>query len=260
MRFSYQICAVFVNRWTHPTEQVTVTGMGRGRTDRPLWRRFARAAKAVVVVYLAAFVVGPFAYVSVTGASCSDWATRPVDRLEASWEEALTAVADTRIVDVSGLPAGASAAVLPGVTLVSADAGVRTVFHEAAHHVQIDQAGIGRYLVRYSSDWARGMYHGCGPYDAYRGVGYEIQARAFAHSYAGRFVQLLGDDLDGRSFARALADLERAGLLDDLVALRDRRPVANAVVALVGDEPVDELLRYRAALNNRGACAATIDC
>lgn len=170
---------------------------------------------------------------------------RPVAALDASWSDALDAVADTAIVDVAAVPAGASAAVLPGVTLLSDDAGIRAVFHEAAHHVQIEHAGLGRYVASYTADWTRGMYHGCGPYDAYRAVSYEIQARAFAHSYSGRFVQLLGDEVDGREFARALSGLADRGDLDALLAKHDRRPVAAAVVAISGVEPLAEVASYQ---------------
>lgn len=78
--------------------------------------------------------------------------------------------------EVEAIP-GVSGVALVGVTIIEREAGDETHLHETIHHLQFESEGLFRYSITYAGDFVRGLYHGCGLYESYQAVRYEMQAR-----------------------------------------------------------------------------------
>lgn len=207
--------------------------------------------------YLAAFVVGPFAVSAAMGTSCIEWSQREVHQLETTMDDVLHEIAASAIVPVEALPAGTRAAALPGVILVHDDATITTIVHEGAHHVQMEQTGIARFAATYTVDWVLGMYHGCGPYDAYRQNRYEVQARQFAEREAVGLRRYLSGYMNGQTFAQSLGDLSTSGTLAPILETGDVRLLAAAV--RTGDDVSIPMLELALAAGRAPRAFTTAD-
>jgi hypothetical protein len=63
----------------------------------------------------------------------------------------------------------------------------RLVVHELMHVEQLHRTGIARHTLRYVGDYLRGRLRGASHWDAYRGVRFEVEARAAARLVSGRW-------------------------------------------------------------------------
>lgn len=167
--------------------------------------------KKSFVVAIAVLLVGPFVYSSAAGASCQVWSERKVKLLMVDWWDTLSVTASAEILSVWKLPAGRSGVALPGKIGITNTAGLGTLFHETAHLIQMQEDGTVRFFLEYSSEWVRGLYSGCGPYDAYLAVGYEKQARSFAEQYVELFSPLNDHNVLAHEFFKFIST-ERAKL------------------------------------------------
>ena len=185
------------------------------------WRWAVRLTR----MYLLLFVLGPFMWSGVTGRTCATWSQRDVAALEAPSTDLAVAAASMHHIEVPILPAGWTGFAVPGATLLASDGTFDVVIHEAAHQIQMQQDGLVRYTLRYSSDWVRGLYSGCGPFDAYRSVRYEIQARDVQHRVpANAWGIAEGTEAGAVAFAGAL---DAAGTARIVSAAEDARQAAR---------------------------------
>lgn len=189
--------------------------------------------RMMIASYIAAFVVLPFAYSAVAGKSCEEWLYRVNDPLDADPAEVLEIAAGISTYEVPYLPAGAGGLVVPGATLVERDGPGSVVIHEAVHHLQIERDGLARFVLGYGIDWVRGVYHGCGSHDSYRGIGYEIQARRFVRTFPDNVLDIAASG-DGMDFVERLGRYEAAGAIGTLFA-QDTAPETLVLERLLGD-------------------------
>lgn len=173
------------------------------------------------VSYLILFMIGPFVYASAMGASCQEWSSRGVETFQVPPADILEMAGATNTFEVPILPGGYEGMAVGGSTLTKTGADADIILHEAVHHLQMKREGRIMYSLKYTSDWVRGMYHGCGPHDAYRYISYEVQARR-AVLLMPREVMLAAEAAeDAGDFATELAQLDDHG---ELQALLDNQP------------------------------------
>lgn len=163
------------------------------------------------------FVCGPFLYTTVVGKSCSDWSGRTVDTFTGTDIEILDTAGEVGVIHVPYLPGGVEGMAVAGRTYTLKDADANVILHEAVHHLQVEKDGVFKYSLRYGLDWAGGMYHGCGPYDSYRAVSYEIQARRAAWSMPWPVIAAANKAGEAETFAEGLEVLGRYGELGSVL-------------------------------------------
>ena len=186
------------------------------------WRWAVRLTR----MYILLFVLGPFMWSGVAGRTCATWSQRDVAALDAPSTDLAVAAASMRHIEVPILPAGWTGFAVPGASLLASDGTADVVIHEAAHQLQMQQDGVVRYALRYGGEWVRGLYSGCGPFDAYRSVSYEIQARDVQNRVPGNAWGLAdGTEDDAVAFAGAL---DAAGAERIVSAAEDARLDARA--------------------------------
>jgi hypothetical protein len=59
------------------------------------------------------------------------------------------------------------------------------LWHEMAHQYQFRRDGFGRFFARYAVDWHKGLLRGCSSREAYRAIGYELEADAMIDPVTG---------------------------------------------------------------------------
>ena len=114
----------------------------------------------------------------VTGDRCAAWLYRDVDELYLTAEQLTHIGSNTATQSVPHLPGGFAGLALPGFVALTDEAGQSTVYHEMVHQYQLEDQGLPGYMSRYMWDWYAGRYQGCSVTDAYKGIRYEVQARA----------------------------------------------------------------------------------
>jgi hypothetical protein len=147
------------------------------RNGNKAGRRVLKAFKVVGLFYVVVLVVVPFVFAGMTGRSCNDWERREVPSFKANLTEIAREAVNTRTIEVPILPSGWDGMAVAGTTFVLAGGDSTVVLHEAVHHMQIEREGLVKYALKYAYQWTAGVYNGCGYYDAYRSVEYEVQAR-----------------------------------------------------------------------------------
>lgn len=178
---------------------------------RGIWGRVRVAVRLLLGSYLIAFVLGPFLYVSAVGAQCSTWAGRSVPSFEVDGAAVLAKAGETGTIEVPVLPGGVAGMAFAGRTFTVDGAGAEVILHEAVHHLQVERDGVLPYSLRYVKEWVKGVYHGCGPHDAYRYVSYEIQARRASDRFPRAVYAAAGRAQDAESFAAGLDLLNETG-------------------------------------------------
>lgn len=186
---------------------LTVAGMRIERLDPRRYPRVWKWVKRGAAAYMVLAVIAPFGWSSITGASCREWSSRDIDRMQFESEDLIIEAAERTTVRVPFLPAGSKGFALVGigVTLATSE-GIedgRLLSHETVHHMQVKRDGLLKYGGTYIIEWFQGRWNGCGPYDAYEAISYETQAR-WASNRVGWEM-----NLDNRSLASA-ADEARA--------------------------------------------------
>ena len=188
---------------------------------RRIGRAFYKTLRMLGVSYLVLFVIGPFVYASVMGASCQEWSSRGVETFQVPQASILEMAGATNTFEVPVLPGGYEGMAVGGSTLTKTGADADIILHEAVHHLQMKQEGRVMYSIKYASEWVRGMYHGCGPHDAYRYISYEVQARRAVLLMPQEVIQAAEAAEDAGDFATELAQLDNNG---ELHALLDNQP------------------------------------
>ena len=114
--------------------------------------------------------------------SCDAWRWRAVAPREMALTDLTAEAGRTRVWRVRRLPGWADGAALPGTAILTEDAELGTWIHEHIHLVQMRQDGTARFWSRYTADYLRGRWSGCGAHDSYLAIGYEREARALERS------------------------------------------------------------------------------
>lgn len=133
--------------------------------------------RAALLILILTPTAGADIWAAANRSSCSDWAKRPVQVREMTLDDIEQHYA-APVLTIRNAPGWTWGIALPGVTILEEGSDFRAWAHEQAHQAQMRQDGYARYLARYTYEWLRGRYAGCGTHDAYRSISYEIEARA----------------------------------------------------------------------------------
>ena len=120
--------------------------------------------------------LNPAVWSSLGGKTCHRWEWRSVPLYQVNHMQAIEMAQRVPTYEVEAIP-GVSGVALVGVTIIEREAGDETHLHETIHHLQFESEGLFRYSITYAGDFVRGLYHGCGLYESYQAVRYEMQAR-----------------------------------------------------------------------------------
>lgn len=174
-------------------------------------------ARIVVVVLVAVFWVVPDAVTLLTQAECGRWEDRERADERVRLAEIAGVAGDVGTVQLGFLPGELRGLALPGTVVFTGEPAPHLWVHEMAHQVQMRRDGVAVFSIRYVADWYRGRLHGCGFYDAYKAIGYELDAEAAARRLdaelkmvwrrQGRetFVEALSEERDAVWFGSLLA-------------------------------------------------------
>lgn len=215
-------------------------------------KKRARKTRAVAKTLILVLMVGPFLTSAYSGSSCGSWFRRDINVPTIHVDEIHTAAAQVRVLTVPALPAGASGAALPGITILTSsdDLSLGILMHEAVHHIQMKREGRVRYHTMYAADYVRGLYSGCGAWDAYRSVRYEIQAYSMQNRIPQDVREMLRHKEDPREAAVYLAGLYESGTID--------KARANAAVRLQAASDAGAAHEYNRFLEAAGRNHETI--
>jgi hypothetical protein len=144
--------------------------------DRPQRLRVARIS---LVLFVVVFWLVPDVVVVLSRAECARWESRSRERERVSLTEIAEIAAGVETLQLE-LPGALRGLALPGAVVFTAEPAPHLWVHEMAHQVQMRRDGVGAFSTRYVADWYLGRLNGCGFFDAYRAIGYELDAEASA--------------------------------------------------------------------------------
>lgn len=160
-----------------------------------------RKITTVFLVGAGVYLMIPALIRDVSPTSCAKWNDRvvPVDTISA--DQLMQIAQDTQVIV---LPASMNSVLprqgisLPGVVAVlesqSRYNNANLRWHEMVHQYQYDRDGIFVFFKNYAGDFHTGLLKGCTPLDAYRGIGYELEADIAAdsiHRYTDMYSAIL---------------------------------------------------------------------
>ncbi len=185
--------------------------------ERPKKLRVRRAVRVVSVVFVVVFWMVPDVVVVLSRAECAQWETRPRERERVSLSEIAEVATEVETVQLE-LPGALRGLALPGAVVFSAEPAPYLWVHEMAHQVQMRRDGVVSFSLRYVADWYRGRLNGCGFFDAYHAIGYELDADATARQ-VGASLRSVWREGSREAFVEALSEDGGGAWLGSLLAL-----------------------------------------
>lgn len=169
-------------------------------------------------MFVLVFWVIPDAVVVVSQAECASWENRfeKLDRV--SLREIGEVAAGVETVELGFVPGSLRGLALPGAVVFTAEPLPYLWVHEMAHQVQMRRDGVVGFAVRYATDWYRGRLHGCGFFDSYEAISYELEAEETARQLSRRLKSVWREQ--GRElFVEALSEEQDGVWLEALMAM-----------------------------------------
>lgn len=123
----------------------------------------------------------------VFGADCEAWLYRPVEIGTYDLPMLSSAASEVTTVEAPLAPGWVEGVSLPGLVLVADRSNVPIWVHEHVHRIQMQRDGTWGFLAGYGADLVRGKLAGCGAFDSYMAVGYEVEARRVTAQLAADF-------------------------------------------------------------------------
>jgi hypothetical protein len=178
-------------RPTRDTPRTRKTSVCKARRDRHAYGVRTRTGR--ILAWTGAGVLlsgGLLLALPVDETRCDSWRKRPVDYTDLTVFE-LTALRDATPVHQPPAPISAvvfpgtmAGIALPGRVVLASKTTHRTeerdalLLHELVHVEQMKRHGIPRFAANYSRDWLSGRLRGCGTFQSYQLIRYELEADA----------------------------------------------------------------------------------
>lgn len=151
--------------------------------------RILKKISVVSLAFLSVYLLVPALVRDVSPETCGNWNNRATQQDVISAEKLMRVAQDTRVVllpSVVRTLTPRQGLSLPGLVMVvhsdSSFDNAHLRWHEMVHQYQYERDGVFTFFKNYAADFHMGLLKGCTLYNAYRGVGYELEAELAADS------------------------------------------------------------------------------